>query len=271
MKADEFIISRLNDVFDERISSRVFKSSAVREAATTFRDSLQQIVNLQAMPGWVAGAMCELSNSWADACEQITGKRVWPKERWHERDVYEQIMATHHSIFAARKADFQDSFRMPDLHLLHVEHMNPEIPLASGFEAISKASLIYCWSAFEVLARSLFEGKLGRPAKGSFSKLCVIREQFRKGFALPSGSGTHQIIDSEQFAVLAQLRHLLVHRGGIIDQPFLDQTAQLNSLVSIRSHGLGARVSFDAKMNDQFVTPFIVKCVELIESVDDYV
>lgn len=268
MKADEFIISRLNDVFDERISSRIFKSSAVREAANTFRDSLQQIVNLQAMPGWVAGAMYELGNCWADACEQITGKRVWPKERWHERDVYEQIIAAHHSISSERKSDLQHSFRMPDLHLLHVEHMNPEIPLASGFEAITKAAFIYCWSSFEVLAQALYVASHGREPNKRFSVIWNIRNEYEAAYSLPDGAQVHRVIKSDEFLSVALLRNLIVHKAGVIDQKFLCDSSPVLALDCVRSLGLNSKVHFGSKLIADFISPFIEKSCDLIDAVD---
>lgn len=272
MKADEYINCTLSEDFDQRISSHDFKSSVVRDAALTFKDSVAQISNLQSMPALVAGAMYELSESWAIACEQITGKRFWPEERWSERDVYERIMEAHQRIHAAKKEErlqLMDSRPFYDaLHLLHIEHMNPEIPLASGFEAVAKSMFIYSWSAFEVLAESLFRAAIRKDPKGRFSIVNNIRENYEEHFPRPRGDKIIDSINSEEINAIVHLRNLIVHKSGVIDQKFLDNTDPLKSLTEVRVLGLNTKISFTYKLVTSFIHAFLDKSCDIIDAVD---
>lgn len=175
-----------------------------------------------------------------------------------------------------------------------------------GLEAVLIGQITGIWTAFEVLAGDLWQAALNaHPASlanlnalsgGKKGKKFVrLDDLARNRFEVSQKMGTilkskfnftilagirraylcafreekiRNAIESESFSVLAAFRNVFVHRAGLVDRDFKNQTSNVPRLSGME---IGKRVPIDGEMVEGVIAPAIDTSVALIELVSKWI
>lgn len=156
MDALGYIAIEIDHELFVQIEDAKLRSPSVKKAAESFRINVAQISHMNNVPNLVAESMYYLAESWAEACFQTIGERHWPREKWDDRATYLEIQKAHKKIYPELKQRSKQWGGMPPMHLLHIEYMDPEIPLASALEGLARSMIVSAWASIEALAQELW-------------------------------------------------------------------------------------------------------------------
>jgi len=101
--------------------------------------------------------------------------------------------------------------------------------------------------------------------RGAFNRLDGLRAYYRLTFGKPADDEFAKHYD--QLAILEALRNVIVHRGGKIDQPFLDRVSRTQSLAGL---GIGDDVPIDGAMFSEKANAAAIASVSLLKFVDNW-
>jgi hypothetical protein len=189
--------------------------------------------------------------------------------------------------------------------IMHVQSMVDDQNFRPGLEAWMSALIVGAWTVFETLTGDLWEAALNcHPAglsdlKGKTSgegKSVPLRSLQQFKYDLSKSMGTllkekrgfdrledirfnyaeaffedHQQIDAvladKSIDTLSVTRHLIVHRGGIVDQKYLDRT---KSLPNAPKALIGNPIQLDGEIIFALVDPVMKLGLNLIVAVDNW-
>ncbi len=100
----------------------------------------------------------------------------------------------------------------------------------------------------------------------SFQTLRGIRDAYVRAFADDSEAVLGAINDP-CFAALAAVRNVLVHRAGVVDQAYVDQTRGLPLLAGAK---IGGPLELNGELTNALIARAVDKSVALIRAVDDW-
>ena len=148
-----------------------------------------------------------------------------------------------------------------------------------ALHGLLKSILIQAWTAFEVLAEDLHCGAREKhpecftsnicSAKGyHFRRLGSLKESYKKAFG--NDFNINAVIESKEVKALAVVRHLLVHRNGIVDQAFLNQCSESPVVTNFSAFAANQEVLITGSMVRLLVDPTVRLGYKLIQSVDEW-
>ena len=105
--------------------------------------------------------------------------------------------------------------------------------------------------------------------KFNFTVLDEVRRAYISAFASDRDE-IERIISDKSLDALAAMRHMIVHRAGVIDKDFMDDSNGLSVLAAIRSLGLKQPVLIDGDLVRVLVEPVLNCGSALIYEVDKW-
>jgi hypothetical protein len=96
-----------------------------------------------------------------------------------------------------------------------------------------------------------------------------IITSYKKAFL--NDSNIIKILSSKDIKALSQLRHVLVHQNGIVDQTFINNCAEPPTVNNFSQFRLGKEVLIDGEMVRSIVDPVVKAGYELLLSVDAWI
>ena len=101
----------------------------------------------------------------------------------------------------------------------------------------------------------------------NFTVLLSAKEAYTLAFR-DDGKDIQEAISSDSLRGLAAVRHLLVHKGGVVDETFLKDSSGVSSLDEMRSLGAGKQIFMDGVTFKKIVEPALLSAINLIKAVD---
>jgi hypothetical protein len=143
---------------------------------------------------------------------------------------------------------------------------NPE--LRAPVRALLESQIILAWTAFETLAEDLWRaatiGIWDSNKASKFRRLDDIRKTYKA--LSPSSDWINSILNDLCLVKLSLIRHLIVHKSGIVDQRFLDESAKK----SWNDHGevINQPIRVDGARVKELVNPVVCVAQQLIQATD---
>lgn len=156
-----------------------------------------------------------------------------------------------------------------------------EPPVDEMLEGILKSACIQTWTAMEVLFEELLVGavdayplifpgvdrsKLRFRRLGNYKKREGVRFWYQS--VLRADTAIDAILSDDSFIALSEIRHVLIHKGGKIDNDFLTRTAGIAALSRYAGHAPGYVIPFDGEMVREIVSPAITRGYDLLVEAD---
>lgn len=271
MTTEDYICIQINQDYARNFSRNHFKKIEVKNAAAVFLKSMEDAQNPVDMPAAVATATRQLAKTWAIAYYETT-KKPWLGKLVNKKEAREMVIKKHHELYAMEKKGALFNLGDTPFSLLHTEHMNPELKLGDRFRSCVNAMLVYAWTAFEELAKTLYTNAAQEKPK-RFASREGREKAFIKSFAKTAPSLAASITDYrlESFALL---RNAIVHDNGIITK--LDEFEGVASkqhearlfLQEILVAGVGSRIPTEAALINRWVNGFCDATWSLIDEFD---
>jgi len=257
-----------------RLAKRTYKSEICTEAARIFSINVQLVLTLAMVPGYafmngedwgfsVVRAMRELGcNDPDDKSVQSLASKIWDeydKGGFDESRIKHFLEATDNAIKMAS---------LPGRAMSH-----------GALHGLLRSMVTHAWTAFEVLAEDLHSGVRQKHPECFPSNLLSKKYGFRR---LESMCGSYEtlfwddakvkaVARSTEIKSIALLRHLLVHKNGVVDQMFLDQCSQNPVVTRFAAFELGDEVLINGEMVRNLVEPVTNRGYELVQLVDQWI
>jgi hypothetical protein len=264
----------------EHLAESTYYFSACTESAAAFRINMERVNGLLMLPGYAFKSGGEWQIAVKGVADHYFGKNIPSDQEFEEKR--EQIAAVAN---AARKAAISKQAPESSMNVFYtachnIEAFAYEFPrLHEWLHDIFKSAIIQSWTAFEVLAEDLNRGAREkhsecfphnvRTQKGyTFRGLEALCKSFNRAFCDDAKINT--VVRSKEIKALAILRHLLVHKNGVVDQIFLDQCHQEPLVNEFSMFGLGQAVSINGDMVRSLVDRCIEHGYELLRVADNW-
>ena len=185
------------------------------------------------------------------------------------REYVSQAAERHNAERAARLTEYaigEVQFGVERFEELIDAHKDTS-DLCRGVEALISSVLVLSCTALDVLFADLCRA-VADPAKHpalKFGSLTTIRESYERVFQ--SDGTVMGMLRNTDLDALAQVRHLLVHRAGRVDQEYLKKTAAIAQLPTL---GLHDPFPLNGILANDLIRNAIQRGKELVDAVDAF-
>jgi hypothetical protein len=150
------------------------------------------------------------------------------------------------------------------------EFLRRNTSLDGAVRALLESQITLAWTAFETLSEDVWQAvQACHPqsvtTRPNFRRLESIRATYRG--LLPTSENINTILSDSEIRKLNLVRNIVVHKGGIVDQEFLDQAEKIAWHVSDPLYKL---IHIDGARVKELVNPAIRAGEDLIRAVDKW-
>ncbi|WP_009962628.1 hypothetical protein [Verrucomicrobium spinosum] len=256
---------------------RLYQKSC-REAHAHFTYNVGLVAGLAVLPGfsfWAAQIWQECST---EAHRQIMGKHR--KVPTHNQDTMlriglrsRELMAREFNISSDQQID-----HLKERTVTFEEVISHSAYLHGVVENLLKSICVQMWGAFEVLCEDVLNGSLCSlptifghvaPEDMKFRSRKAIRKSFTKAFA--SDPKIDSILSDLRIDASAAIRNLLVHKAGVCDIDFLQDTRGCQTLTQYANITPGTALKFDGPSTFAIVNPIVHLGHELLIATDNWI
>lgn len=283
------------------------KTPALRPAETVFRDNAFRVKSLSIFPIIAIALASRKDLFFGAAIMRVTGDIQPVNRDAPQQQEIRQANTEIWKRFLESADAASDSRTAADVlgALQHIESVSGDPKITSGIEAWLSAQVVGAWTTFETLAGDLWEAALNcHPAglsdlkgkgsseqktvqlsilqkhkfdlsksmgtvlreKRSFDRLNDVRKYYEEAF-FEDAKKISDIINDKSIDTLNAVRNLIVHRGSVVDQKYLDRT---KSIVDVPKAAVGDSIMLDGFIVATLVQPVLQLGRELIIAVDDW-
>ena len=261
------------------LAERTYAHTACNEAATAFKANMLRVNGLLMLPGYAFMS----GENW-QSCVNAAAKHFFGENRPTDEQFAENEEAMTNLAATLREKALRErspesaqrSFASASYNIEVFAHQFP--PLHGWLHDILKSVIIQAWSAFEVLAEDLHRLSREKHAPLFRSEAVSARYNFRGLKSLNAAfvklfcrdSRIQNVVGSKEIKAVAVLRHLLVHKNGIIDRRFLEQCSEHPVVTDFAMFKEQQEVLINGEMVRSLVDPALRHGFELIRLVDDW-
>lgn len=259
--------------------TRLF-SPACAGCLDSFRENARLVLGIAAAPGFSGLSLSQWTEACTKAALKIFGRKYSKKlpKATAEQSQQHWLLANKYmaSIVLERQPNLQDDLEGVTRNLDQIA-MRCGPYIHGIFEGLLKTVCVQAWGAIEVLFEELLTKTVEENAaffphvdssKFYFRKLDDgTRKWYKRAFN--GDAAICSLLNDESFSALAELRHILVHKAGQVDEHFQEAIGRIPALARFSQLERDARVSFDGQMVYDFVQPAISKAYSLIAEVDN--
>lgn len=114
-------------------------------------------------------------------------------------------------------------------------------------------------------------GKMGTifKEKINFQTLERIKAAYSSSF-WKDGETIKNLVAQDSLKALSLLRNIIVHKGGVIDKTFSNESKKLDLLKEIRAPGEGKHIFLNGELVHNITEPSTNACLRLIQAVDQW-
>lgn len=268
-------------------------SPAAQKCLIQFRESMRMVLGLIAAPGWSSLITLQWTMAGTNALVEVLGasdlellKKATPEQ------VRRLDEATHRLM---KQAVDQCSPLIRD-ELANATRVLEDLATRCGpfvvsmFESILNSVCIQTWTVIEVLIEDLHTAVIDLHPH-CFDQLVCEKHARRKNnaggakfrfrrrddfidaykFAFENDTKVHDAISHPALEVLSQVRHLLVHRGGVIDDQFAALIPQHQSLSFFSTAQKGATIRLVGPVVRDLIDQATSQGYALLAAVDRWV
>ncbi len=263
----------------EHLAKRTYQFTACTESAAAFQMNMERVNGLLMLPGYAFMS----GGEWQVAVKAVAEryfKDMPSDEEFEEKreEIAALANAARKSVLSKRTAE--SSMNVFYTACYNIEVFAGDFPRLHGWlHDIFKSAIIQSWTAFEVLAEDLncgarekhsecFPSNVLTGKSYTFRRLEALCESFKRAFC--DDAHINAVVRSKDVKTLALLRHLLVHKGGFVDQQFLSQCSEEPVVNEFSMFGLDQEIKMNGGMVRSLVDPCTRRGYELIKLVDDW-
>lgn len=249
-------------------------SSACKDTAISYKANVRRVHSLGLIPGH---AFLD-GEGWKDACNKTQSEMpgVDPDS--------EAFSSRAGKIFNAwwKASDQPEKERNFKEATANADAMWSKTPLMNeALHGLLQTMVNQAWSAFEYLAEDLYKALINERAslqftpreRNDFHLGFISRKRIRNTYKFLFKTDNAKVVstlDSKTIDALALVRNVLVHKAGIIDKVFFDDSKDVPVLVPLRALGEGKEILLTGKRVRDLIDPAIPVGFELLNSVDDW-
>jgi len=269
------------------------KSDACREVLPVFNTNLQRAQDLVEIPGY-ATMLNEAGNrAMEKAHQEVIGKPSGytddPEKNRRIRELYEKYMPEIMEYMTSEKAGYTAWGRMGHVTPHTVMVLGRDAEAGGRLDRILKSLLggviIQTWTAYESMAEDLHVAAR-KKHPSSFSPSAIkgeyyfrsektLIDAYKKAF---NDSAINAAVWNPDSKALAMLRHLLIHKRGIVDDQFIKQCAGKNKpgkvvnpvVTDFLTNKEGDEIPIDGKLVFSLVDRLMTAGYKLISTVDGW-
>lgn len=233
------------------------ESPACQQCLLAFQENMRLAVGAAAIPGWSAMIKMLWDQSFNNAAIDQWGPDFFEKMQKAPEEEVKAFFFARHTLMSQLVSDTSP---LQKDHLVVMTRELEELALRCGpfvfgmFEGILKTVCIQAWTAIEVLLEDLHGEAIDKHpacfstemremrarqvsnAKGSkfyFRRRDSFREAY--DFAFRSDPAINAAVGHNALDGLGGVRHLLVHKGGLVDQGFMDDVDKAPRLLKFNA------------------------------------
>lgn len=243
--------------------------------------NMERVNGLLMLPAYAFMSGGEWQVAVKAVAERYFGKDMPSDEKFEEKrgEIAALANAARKSVLSKRTA--QSSMNVFYTACYNIEVFAADFSRLHGWlHDIFKSAIIQSWTAFEVLAEDLNCGAREKHSecfpphvltgkRYTFRRLEALCASFRRAFC--DDAHINAVVRSKEVKALALLRHLLVHKGGLVDQQFLNQCSEDPVVNEFSMFGLNQEIKINGGMVRSLVDPCIRRGYELIQLVNDWI
>jgi len=264
----------------DQLAKRSYRFEACTQSAAVFQVNMERVNGLLMLPGYAFMSGGEWQVAVNEVAKRYFGKNMPSEQEFEEKreEIAALANAARKDVLSKRPAESSMNVFFTACH--NIEVFAGDFPhLHAWLHDLFKSAIVQSWTAFEVLAEDLNSGAREKHAecfsadvrKGrqyTFRRLEAMCESFRRAFY--DDVKINAVVGSKEIKALAVLRHLLVHKGGIVDQKFLNQCSEKPVVTEFSEFGIGQEIKINGEIVRSLVDPCIRHGYELIQLVDDW-
>jgi len=264
----------------EHLAQRTYSFAACKESAAAFRVNIERVNGLLMLPGYAFESGGEWQIAVKGVADRYFGKKLPSDQEFEEKRQEIAAIANEARKRALSKRSPESSMKVFYTACYNIEVFAYDFPRLHGWlHDIFKSVIIQSWTAFEVLAEDLncgarekhsdcFPPSVLTGKRYTFRRLEALYKSFERAFC--DDAGINAVVSSREIKALAVLRHLLIHKGGVVDKVFLDQCLEKPVVQDFSMFGLGREVTINGEMVRSLVDPVIKRGYELIQRTDNW-
>jgi hypothetical protein len=256
-----------------------------KEAIVGFRVNIRRVIRLLELPGYAGW----FAHSWDRICNEVADEILssgWSMDEFacRQHEIYARVAWKIGEATAAWGASEK---RLYDLFInnLEITSWSPpnEFPskddrISKPFAALLESVVIQAWTAFEVMAESvhsatlknhsaLFPANVLAKKAFHFRKLDNLFDAFQ--FAFSNDSAISSAVVNGDVKRAALLRHLLVHKKGVVDDSHILQCAQPPVVQPEAVKNVELKIV--GELVFERLDPLIKRGCELIKAIDNWI
>ena len=264
----------------EQLAARTYHFAACAESAAAFQINMERVNGLLMLPGYAFMSGGEWQVAVSAVAQRYFGKNMPSDQEFEEKreEIAALANAARKSVLGHRTAESSTNVFYTACH--NIEVFAGDFPRLHGWlHDIFKSAVIQSWTAFEVLAEDLncsarekhdecFPRSVLAGRRYTFRRLEALCKSFKTAFC--DDGRINAVVGSKEVKALALLRHLLVHKAGIVDQRFLDQCLEKPAVNEFTAFGRGQDIKINGEMVRSLIDPCIRSGYGLIQLVDEW-
>jgi hypothetical protein len=271
----------------------ILRSPAIQQCLIQFRESMRTVLGLIAAPGWSSLITLQWTMAGTNALVDVLGASDLESLRKATPEQARRLEEATHRLM--KEAVDQCSPLIKD-ELANATRVLEDLASRCGpfvlsmFESILNSVCIQTWTVLEVLIEDLHTNVIdlhphcfeqGVRDKHARRKLNAAGSKFRfrrredfidaYNFAFENDTQINSAITHAALESLAQVRHLLVHRGGVIDDQFAELIPRHQTLSFFSSAQKGATIRLVGPVVRDLVDQAVAQGYTLLTAVDSWV
>lgn len=261
-------------------------NTGLRPATEAFVENIKKIRHFWQLTPDTMEIMHVHTREWRKTLKDLLGRDHLSPEEAEDAELIKELSNTVRERIQERY-DKTDSLKeAADYDLdrgvqVFSEYVKRTKQLDQGVRSILENQLTAAWTAFEALAEDIWNAaKVVHPgfmgSKGYFRRLETIKQAYAtllpvrvtiNGYYKAPVDDINAMFDRPDLRKLNLVRHVIVHKAGIVDQRFLEDAAAINWQVTDQ---LNAPIQIDGRRVKDLINPAIEAGQLLIRSVDGW-